>query len=108
MNPFEMIKNVRTLQDKMEQMKKELEHKSFTGTAGAGMVTIVINGQQEVVSVQIAPEIVDPSDISTLEVLIASAMNNAHNQLQEYLQQEAVRQSSEMRLADLMKGGFPQ
>lgn len=108
MNPFEMFKNVRTLQDKMEQMKKELENKTFTGTAGAGMVTIVINGQQEVVSVKIAQEIVDPSDVSTLEVLIASAMNNAHNQLQEYLQQEAIRQSSEMGLADLMKGGFPQ
>ncbi len=108
MNPFEMFKNARTIQDKMEQMKKELESKTFTGTAGAGMVTIVINGQQEVLSVKIEPEVVDPTDISTLEVLIASAMNNAHNQLQEYLQQEAVRQSSEMGLADLMKGGFPQ
>ncbi|MFA6689329.1 MAG: YbaB/EbfC family nucleoid-associated protein [Sphaerochaetaceae bacterium] len=108
MNPFEMFKNVKNLQDKMEQMKQELEHKAFTGTAGAGMVTVVVNGQHQVVSVKIAPEIVDPNDIPTLEVLIASATNNANSQLQEYLQQEAIRKSSELGLNDLMKGGFPQ
>ena len=59
------------------------------GSAGAGMVEITINGKMEVQSIHIAQEVVDPNDISTLEVLIASAFNAAVQEIQELLKSEA-------------------
>ncbi len=108
MNPFELIKNAQKIQEKVEQMKRDLAAKSFTGTSGAGMVQVVMNGQQDILSVKISPEIVDPADVQTLEVLLASAVNNAHAQVQQYLTEQAQQQGADLGLGDLMKGGFPQ
>jgi DNA-binding protein, YbaB/EbfC family len=78
MNPFEMLKQMGSLNAQMEQMKSEMGRLTATGSAGAGMVEISINGLYQVQKVTIAPEMLQLStDTSTLEVLVASAFNDA-------------------------------
>ncbi len=89
MNPFDLLKNMQNLQSQMKQMQSKLDKLRATGSAGAGMVEITINGKMEVQSIHIAQEVVDPNDISTLEVLIASAFNAAVQEIQELLKSEA-------------------
>lgn len=89
MNPFDLLKNMQNIQSQMQTMQSKLEQMHAHGSAGAGMVEVTINGKMEVQSIKIAPEVVDPTDISTLEVLVASAFNGAVKDVQERLKNEA-------------------
>lgn len=90
MNPFDLMKNMQNIQSQMQQMQAKLEVMRASGSAGAGMVEITINGKMEVQSIHIAPEVVDPADIGTLEVLVASAFNGAVKDVQDRLKSEAM------------------
>ncbi len=91
LNPFELMKNMKGLQENMQKMQENLPKITATGSAGAGMVDITINGKFVVTEVKIAQEIVDPEDIGTLQVLIASAFNDASNKIQEKIKSESIK-----------------
>lgn len=93
MNPFELMKNMKGLQENMQKMQENLPKITAKGSAGAGMVDVTINGKLVVTEVKIASEIVDPADIGTLEVLIASAFNDASNKIQEKIKDEGLKQA---------------
>jgi DNA-binding YbaB/EbfC family protein len=95
MNPFEMLKNIQGAQ---EELQKKLSVIRCTGTSGAGMVEITINGKMEVQSIHIDKDIIDPEDSKTLEVLIASAFNAAVADVQEILKKEAMGMAGNMNL----------
>ncbi|HPK03979.1 MAG TPA: YbaB/EbfC family nucleoid-associated protein [Candidatus Sumerlaeota bacterium] len=89
------------LQSGMETMKEELAHKTVTGAAGGGVVQVVVNGNQELVSIQIAPEAVDPDDVEMLQDLVLAATNQAIEKSKE-LQQESINQlTGGMKLPNL-------
>jgi hypothetical protein len=90
MNPFDMFKNMQNLQAQMQQMQTKLDQIRATGSSGGSLVEVTVNGKMEVQSITISPEVVDPSDISTLEVLVAAAFNAAVNNVQDILKTEAV------------------
>jgi len=73
----------------MQQMQTKLSQIRATGSSGGGMVEVTVNGKMEVQAIQIAPEVVDPSDIKTLEVLVAAAFNAAVQNVQDILKTEA-------------------
>lgn len=104
MNPFDIIKNMQNIQSHMQNMQHKLETLRATGSAGAGMVEITINGKMEVQSITISEEVVDPHDISTLEVLIASAFNHAVTEMQQVIKQEATSYASTMNIPPEYKG----
>ena len=91
LNPFELMKNMKGLQENMQKMQENLPKITATGSAGAGMVDITINGKFVVTEVKIAKEMVDPEDIGTLQVLIASAFNDASNKIQEKIKNEGLK-----------------
>jgi DNA-binding YbaB/EbfC family protein len=62
------------------------------GEAGKGAVTVVVNGEQRIMSVKLAPEIVDPKNVKKLEDLIIKAVNDA----QEKAQKAAAEQLKEV------------
>lgn len=70
-------KALRQMQQKQEQMMQELSAKTVEVTVGGGAVRIVMTGQQEVKSLTIAPEVVDPQDVEMLQDLIVAAFNEA-------------------------------
>ena len=81
-----LLRQARELQAKMVKAQEELSNATVEATAGGGAVTVVMNGQQKVLSIKIAREAVDPADISLLEDLILAAMNDALQKSQELAQ----------------------
>ncbi|MEZ5359929.1 MAG: YbaB/EbfC family nucleoid-associated protein [Candidatus Zixiibacteriota bacterium] len=76
-NMGNMMKQVAKMQQKMEEMQKELAEKTVEGTAGGGMVKVIASGSQDIISIKIEKEVVNPDDVEMLEDLILSAVNQA-------------------------------
>ena len=73
-----MMRQMQQLQTKLEKAQNELNDMIVEGTAGGGAVTIVMDGHQNVRTVSIAPEAVNPDDVETLEDLILAAVGDAN------------------------------
>lgn len=84
-NPFEMLKQLGSLKSEMEKLKSEMKNVKVTGSSGAGMVNITLNGEYHVETVEISDELMKMGDKGMIEVLVASAFNDAGQRLQETL-----------------------
>lgn len=78
-----IMKQAQRMQRQMEEKQKEMETKEFEGTAGGGVINVTMTGKREILSVKIAPDVVDPEDIETLEDLVAAAMGDALRKIEE-------------------------
>ena len=87
-NMQKMMKQVQKMQADMAKMQEELATRTVESTAGGGGVKVVANGKQELVSVEIKPEAVDPEDVEMLQDLILTAVNGALKQSQEMVAKE--------------------
>ncbi len=76
-NMQKMMKQMQKMQKDMQKAQEELAVKEVEGTAGGGMVTVKVNGQKEVIDVNIKEEVVDPEDIEMLQDLVLAATNDA-------------------------------
>src|SRR2546422_11081856 len=74
---FKMIKQLQQMQAKMAKIQEDLGNKTVTGTAGGGMVEVIANGHQKLLSVTLKPEVVDPADLEMLQDLVLAAGNDA-------------------------------
>ena len=72
-----MLKQAQKMQEDMAAQQAELEEREYEVSAGGGVVTVKINGKKEILSVKLAPEVVDPDDIDPLEDLVVAAVNEA-------------------------------
>ena len=77
MNQAAMMKQVQKMQQDMLRMQEEMENKTYSATSGGGMVTAVVSGKNEVVSITINPEAVDPDDVEMLQDMVIAAVNEA-------------------------------
>ena len=82
-NINKLLKQAQKMQSRMMQAQQELQKKEFEGTAGGGMVKVVMNGAQELVLVSINKEVVDPDDVEMLEDLIIAAVKNVQEKIKE-------------------------
>lgn len=85
---FNPMQQVKALQDKMARMQEELSTQTVESAAGGGMVTVVVNGRQEVLSIKIDPQVVDSGDIEMLEDLVLAAVNDGLRKSQELMASE--------------------
>jgi len=76
-NMQNMMKQMQKMQKKMAEAQEQLGQEKIEGTAGGGMVTVVVSGHKEIIDVQIKPEAVDPDDIDMLQDLVLAATNDA-------------------------------
>lgn len=83
MKGFNPMQQVKALQEKMTKIQEELVAMTVEATAGGGMVTVVMNGRQELISLKLEPQVVDPEDIDMLQDLIVAAVNDALRKSQE-------------------------
>jgi nucleoid-associated protein EbfC len=83
MKGFNPMQQVKALQDKMAQIQEELASRTIESSSGGGMVSVVVNGRQEVISIKIDPQVVDPQDIEMLQDLIVAAVNDGLRRAQE-------------------------
>jgi nucleoid-associated protein EbfC len=87
-NPFDLLKNAKALQEKMGDIQQRLENLNVTGTAGGGMARVTLNGKLEMVDIVLEKEAVDPEDIILLQDLIKAAYRDAAEKAKEAIQQE--------------------
>jgi DNA-binding YbaB/EbfC family protein len=78
-----MIQQAQELQARLAKAQKELAEATVEATAGGGAVTVIITGQQQVKSIKIAPEAINPDDVEMLEDLVLAAVNEALTKSQE-------------------------
>jgi DNA-binding YbaB/EbfC family protein len=86
-----MMKQAQKLQAKMLRLQDELAEKTIESTAGGGMVKVVANGKQQIVSIQIEKEVVDPDDVEMLQDLVMAAVNDALTKSQEMVSAEMTK-----------------
>ncbi len=85
MNIQEMMKQAQQMQDKLQKQMAEMK---VEATSGGGMVTVVINGSKQLLSLKIDPEAVTKDDVEMLQDLILAAINDAHRKADEAMQQQ--------------------
>ena len=78
-----MLKQAQQLQAKMLRAQEELGNATVEATSGGGAVTVVMTGHQEVQSVKISPEVVDPEDVDLLEDMVLAALKEATQKSRE-------------------------
>ncbi len=88
-------------QRNLESIKRELEEKRVSATAGGGVVTAEVNGKQELVSLKIDPEVLDSKDVEMLEGLIIAAVNEALRRSKELIKEEMTKLAGGLPLPDI-------
>jgi len=88
MNPLEMMKNLQKMQETMQQLQEKMKTISAVGSAGGDLVKVTVNGQMEVLQVELAPECVDPRDVPMLADLVRLAANDAMARVKEKMKDE--------------------
>ena len=100
-NMQNMMKQMQKMQRNMTQLQEELAKTPVEGTAGGGVVKVTVNGANQMLAIELAPEVVDPDDIEMLQDLIMAATNEALRQMEE------ASASNMSSLAGGLGGGFP-
>jgi nucleoid-associated protein EbfC len=78
----QMMKQAQQMQ---ERLKKQMDGLRVEASSGGGMVTVVVNGNKQVQSLKIDPEVVSKEDVEMLQDLILAAINDAHRKADEEL-----------------------
>jgi DNA-binding YbaB/EbfC family protein len=76
------------MQEKMQKAQEEMKDKTVEATVGGGIVKVVFNGAQEMMSIEINKDAVDPDDVETLQDLVMSAVNAGLTKSKEMVQEE--------------------
>jgi hypothetical protein len=85
MNIQQMMKQAQQMQ---ERLQKQMAEMKVEATAGGGMVTVVMSGGKQLLSLKIDPEAVSKEDVEMLQDLILAAINDAQRKVDEALQQQ--------------------
>jgi len=101
-NMANMMKQAQKLQSKMMKLQEEMAEKTVESASGGGMVKVVANGRQQIVSVGIEKEVVDPEDVDMLQDLILAAVNDALAKSQEMVSAEMSKLTGGMNIPGLM------
>jgi DNA-binding YbaB/EbfC family protein len=88
MDMSEIMRKAQDFQQKMSQMQNELAGRTVTASVGGGMVSVIINGKIELLSIQIDKEIINPEDQAMLQDLVVSAVNEGIKKAQDLAQSE--------------------
>lgn len=91
-----MMKKAKEMQAKMQEMQEEIANLEITGSSGAGLVSVTLNGQGNIKAIKIDPSLIKPEEGEILEDLIMAAHNEAKAKIET-----AVAQKTQEMTADL-------
>lgn len=97
----DMMKQAQKLQARMLKMQEELGQRTVESAVGGGMITVVANGKQQVVSIRIEKEVVNPDDVEMLQDLVLAAVNDALHKSQEMVTSEMGKLTGGLNLPGL-------
>jgi nucleoid-associated protein EbfC len=101
-----LMKQAQQMQEKMQEMQSRLEGMEVQGEAGAGLVTVTMNGKGDLRRVRIDPKVIDPSDAEMLQDLIVAAHANAKQKVEAAAAAEMQKVTGGMQLPPGMKLSF--
>ncbi len=84
----DMMKQAQEMQGKLAKIQEESGKKTVEASAGGGMVVAVVNGRQEVVSITIEKDVVNPDEVDMLQDLVMAAVNEAKRKAQEMMAED--------------------
>jgi DNA-binding YbaB/EbfC family protein len=96
-----IMKEAQKLQQQMAAMQEEIGKRKVEATAGGGMVTVEVNGKQEILAIKIDPEVVSKDDVPMLEDLVVAACNEALRKSRELVQQELGKLTGGLKIPGL-------
>lgn len=97
-----IMKQAQQVQARMMKLQEELALKTVEASAGGGMVTAVVNGRFEVISLKIEKDVVTPDDIEMLQDLVMAAVNEGVRQAQEMAQAEMSKITGGLQIPGMM------
>lgn len=97
-NMGQMMKQVQQMQKKMEETQKQIEETVVTATAGGGAVEVEVNGNKNLVSIKIDPEVLDPEDVEILQDMILAAVNDGIGQVEKLSEEKMGKITGGMNL----------
>ncbi len=97
-----MMKQAQKLQKKMMKMQEELGERTVETTSGGGMVKVVASGKQQIISIEIEKEVVDPDDVEMLQDLVLAAVNDALKKSQEMVSAEMSKLTGGLNIPGLI------
>ena len=84
----DILRQAQAMQSKMAEIQEGLGKKTVEASSGGGMVKVVCSGKQEILSIAIEKNVVDPADVEMLQDLITAAVNNALRLSKEMAERE--------------------
>ena len=93
-----ILKQAQKVQGEMVKIQEELAQKKVEATSGGGMVTVEVNGQQEILSVKIDPEVIKPDDREMLEDLVLAAVNEGMRKAKDIIKEEMAKVTGGLNL----------
>ena len=97
-----LMKQVQQMQNRIAKIQEKLANETVEGQAGGGMITAVVNGKHELLSIKIEPEAVDPEDVEMLQDLVVAAINTAMKNMQNRINDEMAKATGGMKIPGLM------
>jgi nucleoid-associated protein EbfC len=97
-----IMKQAQKMQKQMMEIQEELANRSVEASVGGGVVVVTANGQQQILSIRIEPEVVDPNDVDMLQDLILAAVNEALRKAQELMTSEMNKLTGGLKIPGLM------
>ncbi len=95
------MKALQQMQNRMAKIQEELGQQTVSAVAGGGLVTVEVTGLQELRSIKIKPEAVDPDDVETLEDLLVVAVNSAMDRSRKLAEQKMGALTAGMKIPGL-------
>ncbi len=96
-----LMKQAQQMQQKMLKLQEEIAKKTLEASVGGGMVSVTINGKNEVLRIKIEPQVVDPNDVEMLEDLIVAGVNEAIRKAQDMVNEEMGKLTGGMKIPGL-------
>ena len=101
MNMQGLMKQAQKMQKQMAEIQEQMAKKTLEVSSGGGAIKVTINGEKQITSLVISPEVVDPDDVEMLQDLVISAVNEAFRQMEESVNSQMSKITGGMNLPGL-------
>ncbi len=97
-NMGNLLKQAQKFQSEIAKLQEELGDRTVEASSGGGMVSVVVNGRQEILSINIDPEVIDPDDPDMLKDLILAAVNDGLSRAKNMVNEEMGKLTSGLNI----------
>ena len=96
-----IVRQAQQMQGKISKIQEEMAEKKVEASTGGGVVTAVVSGDQELLEINIDPDVVDPEDVEMIEEMIVGAVNQAMKLAGDMMDEEIEKVTGGMNIPGL-------